>query len=373
MGKPRVSVVKVEGDEIVATKKALNLLGGMRKFVKKGWKVFVKPNLLGGGAPESGVSTNPTVTVAVINALKELTDDITIVDSNYNVPTVEGAPIKIEPSLDKIYRRPQFDIFRDLGVELLNLSAEKMTKYETPNLKVLSSHELPSILAEADAIISIPVMKVHDITGVTLGMKNLYGLIPFPRVRGRLHNVIDDAICDLVELFPPVLTVIDGTIGMEGGYSPCFGAPAVANLIVAGSDVVATDSVAASIMGFDYNKIVQKNPIARGQERGLGKADLHKLDVVGEKISAVKRPFDTDKDLPETIVTVFMERRWLTERDITRHFRGKEDLVRRYLRNMALYYGPIRESKGGFEYVDELFQKVFVCRACGKCGNWKMM
>lgn len=373
MAKPLVSVVKVEGDEIFATKKAVNLLGGMNKFVKKGSKVFVKPNLLGGGAPESGVSTNPKVTVTIINALKKLTDDITIIDSNYNVPTVVGAPIQIEPSLDRIYQRPRFDIFRDLDVKLLNLSAEKMIRYENPNLKVLASHGLPSILAEADAIINIPVMKVHDITGVTLGMKNLYGLIPFPKVRGRLHNVIDDAICDLVELFPPALTVIDGTIGMEGGYSPCFGAPAEANLIVAGSDVVATDSVAASIMGFDYKNIVQKNPIARGQERGLGKADLHKIDVVGEKISEVKRPFDSDKDLPETIVTIFMKKRWLAENDIIRHFHGREDLVRRYLKNMALYYGPIKKSKGGFEYVDELFQKVFVCRTCGKCGNWKMM
>jgi len=82
MAKPLVSVVKVENDEIIATKKAVNLLGGMGNSSRRDRKVFVKPNLLGGGAPESGVSTNPTVTVTVINALKELTDDITIIDSN---------------------------------------------------------------------------------------------------------------------------------------------------------------------------------------------------------------------------------------------------------------------------------------------------
>jgi uncharacterized protein (DUF362 family) len=373
MSRPLVSIVKVEGDEIAATEQAIKLLGGMEKFVKKGSKVFIKPNLLGGGAPKSGVSTNPIVTVAVINALRKLTADISLIDSNYNVPSVEGAPIAIEPSLDRIYRRPNFDIYRDLGVKLINLSNDKTAVYKNPRLKVLGDHKLPSVLATADVIINIPVMKVHDITAVTLGMKNLYGLIPIPRVRAKLHKVIDEAICDLVQLFPPSLTVIDGTIGMEGGYSPCFGAPADANIIVAGSDIVATDSVAASLMGFDYRKITQKNPIALGEERSLGKARLSEIDVVGEKISDVRRPFDFDKNLPETLVKVFMERRWLTESDILHHFRGREDLVRRYLRNMILYYGPIREARGGYEYVDELFQKYFVCRACGKCGNWGIM
>ena len=348
-------------------------MGGIEKFIKKDSKVFIKPNLLGGGAPKSGVSTNPIVVVAVIRVLKKLTDDITLVDSNYNVPTIEGAPISIEPSLDRIYKRPQFDVYRDLGVKLVNLSNDKMVLYEGHGLKILDAYQLPSILSTADALIDIPVMKVHDITGVTLGIKNLYGLIPIPQIRGKLHKVIDDALCDIMKLFPPTLTVIDGTIGMEGGYSPCFGAPADANLIVAGHDVVAADSVAASIMGFDYDKIVQKNPIAKAHELGLGNAELDKIDVVGEKIGDVKRPFDIDKNLPETLVTVFMERRWLTESDILHHFRGREDLVRRYLRNMVVYYGPIREAKGGYEYVDELFQKYFVCRTCGKCGNWKIM
>jgi len=171
----------------------------------------------------------------------------------------------------------------------------------------------------------------------------------FPPVRGRLHKVIDDAICDLVELFAPVLTVIDGTIGMEGGYSPCFGLQRKQTLLwLVLTSWRQTRWLHRSWVSIN-KKIVQKNPIAKGQERGLGKPDLQKISVIGEKISAVKRPFDTDKDLPETIVTVFMEKRWLAESDVIHHFLGKEDLVRRYLRNMALYYGPIRESEGGYD------------------------
>jgi uncharacterized protein (DUF362 family) len=110
----------------------------------------------------------------------------------------------------------------------------------------------------ADYIVSVPKLKTHHWAGVTLSLKNLYGVIPGSRYgwpKNMLHiNSIQASILGIYTVMPPVLAVVDGIVGMEGD-GPLFGTPVEHGVLAVSSDPVAVDIVCTGLMGFDYEDI----------------------------------------------------------------------------------------------------------------------
>jgi uncharacterized protein (DUF362 family) len=122
----------------------------------------------------------------------------------------------------------------------------------------LESLYLPRSALGADLVVSMPKMKTHHWVVATLGMKNLFGLVP-GGVYGWPKNVlhwagIEESIADLQRLFPRMFTIVDGIVGMEGN-GPIQGKPKGSGVIVAGSDRVAVDATCCRIMRIDPRKI----------------------------------------------------------------------------------------------------------------------
>ncbi len=145
-------------------------------------------------------------------------------------------------------------------------------------------------------IIHLPTVKTHGHSTTTGAIKNSFGGL-LKEVRHYAHKYMHEVLVDLMimqkELHPRLLAVMDGTVAGDGA-GPRTMIPHAKNLILASSDSVAIDSVAARLMGFDPLSI----PYLRMcHERGLGVADLREIEVVGEDISEINFHFAVKKSL----------------------------------------------------------------------------
>jgi len=173
----------------------------------------------------------------------------------------------------------------DCGAEVVNLSKGEMVKKVVPDAYILKEFEISEVVAEADKIISVPVAKAHSITDITLSLKCMFGILP-ERHKAKYHKLgIDMVITDLAKAFPPHLSVVDATVGMEG-EGPFKGNPVALNLIICGDNAVAADSVTSSILGYKPAKIKHLELAAKN---GLGPLNLEGIDIKGEK--EAKREF----------------------------------------------------------------------------------
>ena len=175
-------------------------------------------------------------------------------------------------------RRKSFDSYNLLKryfkipgfIKFIEIDSEKKQRVKTKTKLVSKSLILPQSYLNADIVIDIPKMKTHTLTGVSLGIKNLFGLLT-DKEKMRHHNDdINQKLVDLLSIRIPDLTIIDGLIGVEG-QGPLYGAPRNSNLLVIGRDCVATDAVAAYLMGFNPNEITH---IALAYQNGLGNINL---------------------------------------------------------------------------------------------------
>ncbi len=269
---PIVAVVKGErGHEPVF--KALDLID-YRNAIEGYDKVLIKVNFITNKTWDTGATTDPIVVEAIIKKLKALPVKIYVVESDATITNADRA-FEATGMKDMCHRN---------GVECLNLRYVKDTvKLKIPNGEALKSITVPRIVTES-AVISAAKLKTHTDTGVTLGMKNMFGLLP-DKFKGKYHlKGISKVVVDINTVLKPALTVIDGFVGMEG-KGPIDGTPVQMNLIIAGTDPVATDATACRAMGINPHEIKH---IRKAYEKGLGKIEAQ---VVGEKLDTVTRTF----------------------------------------------------------------------------------
>ena len=240
--KSTVAIVKGErGHEPVF--KALELID--YKSCLAGYnRVLIKVNFITTKTWDTGATTDPIVVEAIIKKLAHLSVETIVVESD---ATMTNANKAFEATGMK-------EMCENNGVEFLNLRYVKdKVKIDIPNGETLSSITVPQIVKDS-VIISAAKLKTHMSTKVTLGMKNMFGLLP-DKLKFKYHtNGISKVIVDINTVIRPAITVIDGFVGMEG-KGPVDGTPIKMNLIIAGKDVVATDATAARIMGFDPAEI----------------------------------------------------------------------------------------------------------------------
>lgn len=269
----RVAVVKgSRGVEPVY--RALDLID-YRKALK-GWKrALIKVNFITTKNWETGATTDPIVVEAIVNKLRENSIEVFVVESDATTTNADKA----------CGASGMRDMCDRVGVQFINLRHMKeKVELKIPNPMTLDTITVPSIVTES-AIINAAKLKTHMETGVTLGMKNMFGLLP-DKFKGKYHmRGMDKVIIDINTVLKPTITVIDGFVGMEG-RGPVHGNPVKMDTIIAGTDPVATDATAARVMGIDPQTIEH---IKWGHERGLG--EMYDIEVVGDGIEAVKRIF----------------------------------------------------------------------------------
>jgi uncharacterized protein (DUF362 family) len=269
---PIVAVVKGERGHAPVFK-ALDLID--YKNALAGYdKVLIKVNFITDKTWDTGATTDPIVVEAIIEKLKDLPVKVYVVESD---ATITNADKAFEATGMK-------DMCSRNGVEWINLRHVKdRVTLAIPNGEALKSITVPRLVTES-AVISAAKLKTHSDTDVTLGMKNMFGLLP-DKFKGKYHlKGISNVVVDINTVLKPALTVIDGFVGMEG-QGPVDGTPVQMNLIIAGTDAVATDATAARVMGFNPYEIKH---IRKAYEKGLGNSEAQ---VLGEKLETVKRNF----------------------------------------------------------------------------------
>ena len=271
----KVALVKGErGKEPVL--KALDLIDF--KTALAGYStVLIKVNFITDMTWDTGATTDPVVVEAIIEKLRDLPVTVYVVESDATITNATKA-------FEKTGMKAMCD---RVGVECINLRYTKpkdKVKLIVPNEEVLGSVTVPKIVMES-AVISAAKLKTHVNTGVTLGMKNMFGLLP-DKFKAKYHaKGINKVIVDINTVIKPQLTVIDGFVGMEG-RGPVEGTPVHMNLIITSKDVVAADSTGCRVMGIDPHDV---SHIRRAHEKGLGNID--DIEVLGEKIESVARKF----------------------------------------------------------------------------------
>ncbi len=178
-----------------------------------------------------------------------------------------------------------------INVELIDFTHEPYTWVKSNGL-ANPEYALPKVVTEVNRIISVPALKTHSMTGVTVSLKNVavglmsgrvYGFFKY----GAPHQKIPEWITDVASMFKIDYTVVDGIWGMEGN-GPISGEPVEMDLIIAGVDPVAVDAVCTAIMGFNPKNIVH---ITLAAKRGLGVADLDQIIIEGEALADVAKEF----------------------------------------------------------------------------------
>jgi len=272
--KNKVSIIKGKKPEEMV-KKAVDKIGGIENFIGTDEKVFIKPNLGTLKTSEEGATTDPRVVMGVIDLIQQHTNDISIVESDS--AACDAEIIWSHCGYDELAKKK--------NVKLINLTNEPSLTY--------MGYRLPKILFTDHTLINIPKIKTNDLTVITCSLKNLFGLMP-TRHRAKYHKTIDKVITDLNKAFNSTLVVVDGLICMEGD-GPISGDPVKLNLVIAGNNPVAVDSVMCNIIGVDPTNI---NHIKKAANADLGHMNINSINLYGEKIKDVKRNFKLPSTIP---------------------------------------------------------------------------
>ncbi len=149
---------------------------------------------------------------------------------------------------------------------------------------------LPKTALAADIVISVARMKTHHWAGVTLSMKNLFGMVPgslYGWPKNQLHRLgIDRSVAELNRIFPRTFSIVDGIVGMEGN-GPIQGKPKALGVMVMGTDPVAVDATCCRLMGIDPTRIGYLRLAS-----GRGHVLEARIEQIAERISTASSPFD---------------------------------------------------------------------------------
>jgi uncharacterized protein (DUF362 family) len=259
--------------------RAIELIGEFETIIKEGDTVAVKPNILTGKLSGPGVTTDPRVIEALVKlAFEAGAGEVRIVEgAGYGVPTSEAL------ELAGMKR-----VAEETGAVLVDVDRDETLEVEVPDPLILEKIPVSQSFYEADVRINAPVMKTHDQLIMTLGMKNMKGVIQKPTKR-LFHRIgLAKAVVDLNKAVPLSLTVVDAIHAMEG-LGPSLGNVFEMDTVIASTDVYSLDVVGARIMGIDPGELEYMKYAA---EQGLVSLEGGEIEVVGKPVEAVARAFE---------------------------------------------------------------------------------
>jgi uncharacterized protein (DUF362 family) len=252
------------------TRAAVDALGGMKRFVKPGAKVVIKPNMSFASAPKNAANTHPEVVSEVAKMCAEAGASRILILDNVLHQAQECL------SLSKIPEHCQAVPNTSVHV----LKGKRLFREVKLEGKVIKSMDVASDVLDSDVLIAVPVGKSHAASGVSLSMKGMMGLIFDRRI---FHsNNLHECIVDMVSAIKPHLVVVDGTGILTTGGPGGPGKVLSLNLVIASTDMVAADAQMVSL-GTWYGKKFQPSQVKHisiAAERGLGRMDLDKLNIM---------------------------------------------------------------------------------------------
>jgi len=264
---PPLDMAAVRGGEPEAMfDQAMAAFGGMGKFVKKGDKVLVKPNIGWDVEPERGGNTNPKLVGRIIaHCLEAGAKEVTVFDHTCDPWRRTYQNSGIERAV------------KDAGGKIVSGDSEGYyQKVAIANGKRLAETQAHELFLGADAVINVPVLKHHSSSQLSIGMKNLMGVV---WDRGYWHrNDLHQCIADFMSFKPPALTVVDAYLVMKqnGPRGVSRDDVALMKSLIVARDAVAADAAAAKLFGADPATIPH---IQSAADMGLGTMDLNRLNI----------------------------------------------------------------------------------------------
>jgi len=260
---PKLAVVSGGTPETLAAA-ALAVFGGMKKFVSRGDIVVLKPNIGWDRVPQQAANTNPDLVKAIAQhcfeagARKVVVTDVSCNDARRCF--MRSGIAKASESVGATVLLPEERKFRDYRL----------------NGELLTVWPIYTPILEADKIINLPIVKHHNLSRATMGMKNWYGILGGRR--NQLHQNIDVGIADLATFVRPTLTILDAyrVLTANGPQGGNLNDVKTLKTVVAGIDPIAIDAYGATLLGLRAEQI----PYIRiGHERGLGNMNYSELQV----------------------------------------------------------------------------------------------
>ena len=263
--KHRVYLAKIDDCLETRLREGLDYIQWER-YVNKGTRVFVKPNFTFPRYKE-GVTTNPEFLRSLLEILRSHADRVILGESDGG-----NHSFKAEEAFEG---HRMYQICRETGVEIVNLSKLPAKTIESSVLGKKVQVQLPTLLLEEiDCFISVPVLKVHVMTTVSLSLKNSWGCVP-DTMRGMHHQNLASKLALIAAHLKPRILVVDGTYALDK-HGPMYGEPVKTNLLVVSDNMVASDALCARLMGFEPTRI---NHIGLAEKVGLGSASLEGLEI----------------------------------------------------------------------------------------------
>lgn len=234
--------------------------------ISKGSTVFIKPNFTYPYYKE-GITTSPKLLKDLLEILKDRAGEVIVGESNGGNNSF---------SADHAFEgHNMYNICRETGASLVNLSKLPPTPVEDTvqgkRVKVL----LPKLLLnDIDCFVSVPVLKVHVMTTVTLSIKNLWGCYP-DTMRCLYHQDLSRKLALITKMLNPKLVIIDGIHALNG-HGPMYGEAKKTNLIITSNNPVVADALGTAVMGIPVRDV---ESILMASNQGLGITDLSKVKI----------------------------------------------------------------------------------------------
>lgn len=248
----------------------------------KGKSVLLKPNLVGLD-PSGFINTHPTVIAAARECFLRMEAAQVLIGDG---PALDR---DTEAILESVRLREHLG---PLNQAFVDLNLDEVQRVTLPTrASRLKELYLPKTCMGVDFVVSMPKLKTHHWAGVTLSMKNMFGIVPgacYGWPKNILHWAgIDRAILDINAAARPDFAIVDGIVGMEGN-GPTQGKPKAGGVLVFGNDPVAVDATCCRVMGLRPEKVKY---LAQAGTM-LGHLQAEKIQQIGEKIESVNQRFE---------------------------------------------------------------------------------
>lgn len=276
----KVSLVSCKTYDYDTVKNALlkNIedIGGLSKFLSKDDTVLLKVNLLMKKKPEEATTTHPVYVQALSQILHEFGCKVIIGDS-------PGGPFS-KTLLQSLYKYTGYEEASEKSGATLNYNTDSFVK-KVPEAKYLKTLTLTDMLNDSTKVISVSKLKTHGMMTFTGAVKNMFGTVPGVtkaqyHFNMKTHDEFADCLIDICLASKPVLSFMDGIVGMEG-EGPSGGTPREVGVSVLSTSPYHLDKVATKIIDLDFQNVPT---IKQSIERGLVSKDLSDIELVSEPI-----------------------------------------------------------------------------------------
>ena len=269
-GEPDLAVIS--GEPGAAARKAVEALGGMSRFVQKGNRVVLKPNMSFASGPDRASNTHPALVVTIAQMCLEAgAEQVMVVDNPLQSPEL------------CLRRAGVADACRGLKNVYVQMFTDHKFYREVrvPQGKALDRVEILKEVLDSQVLICLPQAKSHSNTGVSMGIKGLMGLI-WDRWSFHSKYNINQALADLATVIRPKLTVLDATRALTTGGPGGPGEIVKPNLVIAGADPIAVDAFGVSVAPWygQQFKGRQVEHLLAASQRGLGRIDVEPLNIL---------------------------------------------------------------------------------------------